>query len=63
MTLNDKVVPPEENTFLLAKRYRDLGGVIEIIEVAEGTAKSNGHHFTHPDPKRAADFIEKHATP
>lgn len=61
VALNDKVVPPKENTFLLAKRYRDLGGSIEIMEVEEGTEKSNGHHFTHPHPKLVADFIKKHA--
>lgn len=61
VSLNDVVVPPTENTFILAERYRKLGGEIEIIEVQEGTEKSQGHHFTHPDPKRVADFIEKHA--
>jgi len=62
VSLNDRVVPPEENTFELARRYRLLGGSIDIIEVAEGTEKSNGHHFDHPDPKRVADFIETHAS-
>ena len=61
VSLNDKVVPAEENTFVLAERYRKLGGKIEIIEVKEGTSKSQGHHLTHPDPKRVADFIETHA--
>lgn len=61
VSLNDRVVPPKENTFLLAERYRALGGSIEVMEVAEGTEKSQGHHFTHPDPKRVADFIEKWA--
>jgi pimeloyl-ACP methyl ester carboxylesterase len=60
VSLTDVVVPPEENTFVLAKRYRELGGDIEVIEVAEGTEKSKGHHFAHPEPKRAADFIKKH---
>lgn len=59
VTLNDKIVPPKENTFVLAERYRKLGGNIEIIEVKEGP-KANGHHFVHPDPKRVADFIQKH---
>jgi len=62
VSLNDKVVPPSENTLILAERYRKLGGSIDIIEVAEGTAKSNGHHFTHTDPVRVADFIERHAS-
>ncbi len=57
ISLNDRVVPPEENSFVLARRYRELGGSIEIIEVKEGTEKSNGHHFDHPDPERVAEFI------
>jgi pimeloyl-ACP methyl ester carboxylesterase len=62
VSLNDEVVPPSENTFVLAERYRALGGDVRIMEVAEGTASSNGHHFPHPDPLRPADFIERHAT-
>lgn len=62
VSLNDQIVPPMENTDALAKRYRALGGSIDIIEVKEGTAKSSGHHFTHPDPVRVADFIERHAS-
>jgi len=61
VSLNDAVVPPKENTFVLAERYRKLDGKIDIIEVAEGTERSKGHHFTHPDPVRVADFIERHA--
>lgn len=61
VSLNDKVVPPKENTFVLAERYRQLGGTIDIIEVPEGN-KLHGHHFTHPDPVRVADFIELHAS-
>ena len=59
VSLNDQVVPPTENTFVLADRYRNLGGDIEVIEVKEGTAKSSGHHFSHPNPEKVADFIEK----
>jgi len=36
-----------------------MGGSIEIIEVKEAP-KAKGHHFDHPNPKRVADFIEKH---
>ncbi len=60
VTLNDRIVPPKENTFILAARYRELGGNIEIIEIEEGP-RVNGHHFDHPNPKRVADFIQKHA--
>lgn len=61
VSLSDRVVPPTENTFVLAERYRKLGGSIDIIEIPVGTEKSSGHHFDHPDPKRVADFIEQHA--
>ena len=60
VSLNDKVVPADENTFVLARRYRELGGKIEIIEVKEAP-RANGHHFDHPDPKRVADFIEQYS--
>ena len=61
VSLNDEVVPPTENTFVLAKRYRELGGNIDIIEVEIGP-RANGHHFDHPDPIRVANFIQQHAT-
>ena len=62
ISLNDVIVPPAENTLVLAERYRKLDGSIDIIEVKEGTKRSGGHHFKHPDPVRVADFIERHAT-
>ena len=62
VSLNDEIVPPEENTFVVAERYRGLGGDIEIMEVPEGTAASGGHHFPHPDPLHPADFMERHAS-
>jgi len=61
VSLNDRIVPADENTFVLAKRYRKLGGSIAIVAVKDGTKESNGHHFEHPDPNRVADFIQKHA--
>jgi len=56
----DKVVPPAENTDVLRKRYEELGGSMRVMRVAEGTAESKGHHFTHPDPQLPVDFIVKH---
>ena len=61
VSLNDEIVPPEENTLVVAERFRALGGAIEVMEVPEGTAASGGHHFPHPDPLRPADFMERHA--
>ena len=54
---NDKVVPPSENTFMLEKKYRELGGSVTVLVNQNGTAKSNGHHFPLDDPQRYADFI------
>jgi sialidase-1 len=61
VSMNDRVVPPSENTFVLQERLNALGHRIEIIRVPEGTQKSNGHHFAHPDPERVVAFIRKHA--
>lgn len=58
---DDKVVPPAENTYLLKERLAQLGNKMEVISVPKGTKESNGHHFTHPDPKRVVEFIEKQA--
>jgi len=60
VSLNDVIVPPTENTFVLRDRYHKLGGAMRVITVKEGTAKSGGHHFDHPDPQAVADFITKH---
>ena len=58
---NDRVVPPIENSFALRQALRKADHDMEIISVAEGTEKSNGHHFDHPQPQRVIDFIRRHA--
>lgn len=58
---NDEIVPPSENTDILAKRLADLGGSIEIMNVPVGTKKSGGHHFDHPNPQRVVDFVTTYA--
>ncbi|NNE01389.1 MAG: alpha/beta hydrolase [Pirellulaceae bacterium] len=58
---NDRVVPPSENTYVLRDRLKQVGHPMEIITVAQGTEKSNGHHFTHPEPQKVIDFIRQHA--
>ncbi len=49
----DNIVPPDENTLLLAPRYRALGGSIDLI------AKPGIGHHPHglPDPKPIVAFI------
>lgn len=55
----DDVVPWEENTGLIAERYRKLGGDIILIP-----KKGVGHHpHGLEDSTPIVDFILKHATP
>jgi len=57
---NDEVVPPAENTYLLQARLKELGHDMPVISVPLGTEKSHGHHFTHPQPYRVVEFIQRH---
>ncbi len=53
----DKVVPVSENTAIVEKRYKALGGQIQVIH-----KKGVGHHpHSLKDPKPIVDFILKHA--
>lgn len=58
---NDVVVPPKENTYILQRKLKTLGHQMDVISVAQGTEKSHGHHFTHPDPGRVVSFVVTHA--
>jgi len=53
----DEVVPWEENTGLIAERYKELGGSIELIR------KPGVKHHPHglDDPTPIVEFIQKHA--
>lgn len=53
----DQVVPFAENTAILEKRYRELGGTIEVI------LKPGVDHHPHSlkDPAPIVDFLIKHA--
>jgi len=55
---NDAVVPWEENTGLIAKRYRKLGGSITLI------GKPGVGHHPHglKDPTPIVEFIVRHAS-
>ena len=53
----DKVVPVSENTAIIEKRYKTLGGQIQVIHKT-----GVGHHpHSLKDPKPIVDFILKHA--
>ncbi|MDW7690825.1 prolyl oligopeptidase family serine peptidase [Flammeovirgaceae bacterium SG7u.132] len=59
--LQDKVVPPEENSFLLVNKYIRLGGSAMVSPCTEGEQKSEGHHYPIENPRLIADFIKYHA--
>ena len=52
----DKTVPFDENTLIVEKRYKDLGGEIKVV------IKHGGDHHPHslPDPTPMVDFILEH---
>jgi len=52
----DRTVPVARNTAVAEKRYKELGGTIEVIH------KKTCRHHPHSlkDPKPIVDFIEKH---
>ncbi len=53
----DKVVPVAENTAVVEKRYKELGGNIIVMH-----KKGVGHHpHSFKDPKPIVDFILKHS--
>nr|MBI1229546.1 SGNH/GDSL hydrolase family protein [Cytophagales bacterium] len=58
--LNDEVVPPAENTFLLIERYIKLGGPATVIPCTVGKQDLFGHHFPIETPRLGADFIKYH---
>jgi len=53
----DEAVPVQENIDVIEKRYKELGGKIEVIR------KPGGKHHPHslPDPKPIVDFVVKAA--
>ncbi len=56
----DEVVPPAENTAILAGRYRDLGGPITVYTNTAGPQTLHGHHFPLDDPGMEVNFVLRH---
>ena len=54
--VHDWIVPIEENTLLVEKRYKELGGEIQVI------SKPKGGHRPHSlqDPTPIVEFVLKH---
>jgi alpha-L-fucosidase 2 len=63
ISLNDRVVPPEQNTLEAQRRLRALGHDLEIVTIAEGTEKSKGHQFPDTAVEPTVEWIVRHATP
>jgi lysophospholipase L1-like esterase len=60
ISLNDRVVPPEQNTLEAQRRLSRLGHAMDVVSVEQGTPDSNGHHFPLPGVFDSAWFIMRH---
>lgn len=59
ISLNDRMVPPEQNTLEAKRRLEKLGSSLEVVSVKEGNALE-GHHFPYPDVAGSIRFIKIH---
>ena len=60
ISLDDKIVPPHENTFPLVDTYLKLGGPATVVPCTMGEHTLEGHHFQIETPRQVADFIKYH---
>lgn len=63
ISLQDEIVPPEENTFQLVKNYMKLGGPASVYPMTKSKQELNGHHFEIEHPDWWANFIYDHSYP
>ena len=63
ISLDDKIVPNDENTFRLVENYIKLGGKATVWPMTKGEKSLQGHHFLIENPEQIADFIEQNSTP
>jgi sialidase-1 len=61
--LQDKLVPPDENSDILIKNYQALGGPVNVYPMTRGEQTLEGHHFPIEHPEFFANFIEQHSVP
>lgn len=61
ISLQDKIVPPEENALLLVDRYIRLGGSATVMPCSSGEQKLEGHHYEIDDPEAVVAFISFHS--
>jgi lysophospholipase L1-like esterase/pimeloyl-ACP methyl ester carboxylesterase len=55
--LHDSIVPPEENTYILANKYIRLGGPATVYPNTLGKQTLKGHHFQIENLTAGVDFI------
>jgi sialidase-1 len=63
VSLEDQIVPNEENSFVLINQYIRLGGKATIWPMTKGEKSLKGHHFFIENPEKIADFIEQNSLP
>ncbi|WP_255036280.1 SGNH/GDSL hydrolase family protein [Lacihabitans soyangensis] len=63
ISLEDMIVPNEENTFRLVENYIKLGGKATVWPMIKGEKSLQGHHFLIENPEEIADFIEQNSVP
>ncbi|WP_215240762.1 SGNH/GDSL hydrolase family protein [Dyadobacter helix] len=61
--LNDKIVPPSENSDILIQNYTKLGGPASVYPMTRGEQKLDGHHFPIERPDLLANFIYHNSVP
>lgn len=61
--LDDKLVPPAENSLLFAERYIAAGGPVTTYPVTEGPQHLNGHHVPDKHNEEWTDFIYYNSYP
>ena len=57
--LNDKVVPPEQNTLEAQRRLRKLGHDMDLV-IVQQSDRADGHHFNMPKIFESARFVMQH---
>jgi sialidase-1 len=61
--MQDKIVPPSENSDLLVQNYLKLGGPISVFPMTRGEQDLQGHHFPIERPEYFANFIYENSLP
>ncbi|MFT6810894.1 MAG: sialidase-1 [Saprospiraceae bacterium] len=56
--LNDKIVPPDENTIPLINKFISIGGIATVVPCTKIGQKLKDHHFISKPSRLVADFIK-----